>query len=260
MVIVGALFILCICFLLLLYICNKKDVSKENEVTFNTFFNNNDIIFSNSLGDIYIPTNQDYLLNLFFRIDKESKINLNDIITKDTVIDFGISDIKIVDYSVELNEQIENGYTLNLYLRLNKNCTNKINNIYINDKIFNIGELIITSHDNNNFIIKSNVATGSKFVKYFADFTNSSDKDIDISLLSCGNLDIANPSYEIKNSKEILDNFILNKDKNEIYTITVYFDSSKISSDIETIYVSPRFSYQLDGTVFSYYFPYCMYR
>lgn len=260
-VIVGVLFTLCICFLLLLYIFNdKKDVNNDNQVTFNTFFDNNDINFSNSLGDIYIPANQDYLLTLLFKTNKQSKINLNDIITKDTVIDFKSSDIKIVDYSIELDEQVENGYRFNLYLRLNKNCTNKINNIYINDKSFNIGEIIITSHDNNNFIIKSNVAAGSMFVEYFADFTNSSTKDINISSLSCGSVDIANPTYEIKNSKKTyLDNFKINKDENEIYTMTVYFDRSQISSDIETIYVSPRFSYELDGKTLIYYFPYCAY-
>jgi len=260
--IVGFLFALGICVLLLLYIfSDKKDNAKENVVNYNTFFDNSEIIFSNSLGDIYIPTNQDYMLKLFFRTNEQSEINFNNIIIKDTVIDFGISDIKIIDYSVELDEQVKNGYALNLYLRINTNCTNKINNIYINNKKFNIGKLNITSQNNDNFIIKSNVAIGSSFKKYFADFTNSSAKDIKPFLLSCGSLDVANPTYEIKNSKETyLDNFIINKDKNEIYTITVYFDRKKISSDIETIYVSPRFSYKLNGKTLIYYFPYSMYK
>jgi len=244
-----------ICFLLFsIYVIN---INKK--ITLNSFFNHSNISFNKALGDIYIPTKTDYLLSLFFKSDIKQEVELENITTKDTLITFNNSNIQIVDYSVEKDSLIENGYTLNLIIRIDSNEQNKINNIYINNKKYEIGEITITTNENNHLLIKSNVAAGSSFEKYFADFINQINTDINIYDLSCGSLDITKPIYEISNPQQTyLENFVISKD--EVSTITVYFDKSKLENTIETIYVSPRFSYILNGETFTYYFPYGVYK
>lgn len=244
-----------ICFLLLLfYFINTNKI-----ITLNSFFNNSNISFNKSLGDIYIPTKTDYLLSLFFKSDSKQEVELEHTTTKDTLITFNNPNIQIVDYSVEKDYSIKNGYALNLIIRVDNNEQNKINNIYINNKKYEIGEIAITTNENSHFLIKSNVAAGSSFEKYFADFINQTNTNINIHDLSCGSLDVTTPMYEISTPQQTyLENFIINR--NEVSTITVYFDKNKLKNTLETIYVSPRFSYMLNGKTFIYYFPYSVYK
>ncbi len=221
-----------------------------------------DAVFEKAVGEVFIPLNSKYMLNLYVKLDGGLGKQGDEEGETPLAVSFGEPEISVADYSLTSIDPKHYLYEMTLYLNVDHEIHREVNEIEIDGVPYGVGSILVHSIENQDFEVVSVYALGKEFTQYKATLKNTSEKSVTISEIACGMFDggvqsctwgIDGVSYDTSSisEKEI--------GPGQEIAITLNLDKEAVPPENKVIFLAPKMKYAIDGQWKEYYLPYCTY-